>query len=98
MSKTKIKFPNSVLKYRQRMGFTQEQTALLVGFQSGRTIRRLESGKTLPGPRSILKLGAALRVPVEFLYEDTYKALREEVRAREERMPRGRQGILPLSI
>jgi transcriptional regulator with XRE-family HTH domain len=80
------------------MGFTQEQVALLVGFQSERTIRRLESGGTLPGSQTILKLGAALRVPVEFLYQDTYKALRQEVRGREEHMPRGRQGMLPLPI
>jgi transcriptional regulator with XRE-family HTH domain len=86
------------MEYRQRMGFTQEQVALLVGLQNERTVRRFESGGTLPGSQTILRLGAALRVPVEFLYGDTYKALREEVRAREEGMPRERQAMLPLPI
>ncbi len=93
-----MKYPNKMLHYRQRLGFTQEQLAVMVGLQSNRAVRRFESGEILPGSQTILKLGATLRVPVEFLYQGTYMALREEVRAREEHMPRGRQGMLPLPI
>ena len=98
MAKTKMKFPNSVLYYRQRMGFTQEQVASLVGLRSDRALRDLETGKRFPRSITILKLGAVLRVPVEFLYRDTYHSLREEMRAREEAMPKTRQGVLPLPL
>ena len=46
----------------------------------------------------MLRLAAALRVPVEFMYQETFINLREEVRDREERMPKGQQGVLPLPI
>ena len=96
MSKTKTKYPNSVQKYRERLGFTQEQLALIVGCKNGRRVRRLESGWVMPGSVMMLRLAAALRVSVDFLYEETLNSLREEVRATEERMPKGTQGVLPL--
>lgn len=96
LSKTKTTYPNRLLYYRQRFGFTQEQLALLAGFKNKREIRRIESGSTLPGILKTIRLSAALRVPIEYLYEDTYKRLREEVRFAEEHMPKGRQGVLPL--
>lgn len=98
MSKTKTKYPNSVLKYRERLGFTQEQLAHIVGCKGSRRIRRIESGGVMPGSVMVLRLGAALRVPVEILYMQTYDELREEVRAIEERMPKGQQGVLPLLV
>ena len=98
MSKTKTKYPNSVLKYRERLGFTQEQLAHIAGCKSSRRIRRIESGGVMPGSVMVLRLAAALRVPVEILYMQTYDELREEVRATEERMPKGQQGVLPLLV
>ena len=98
MSKTKITYPNRLLLYRERLGYTQEQLATLVGCQRKQTIRRIESGNTVPGIFTALRLSAALRAPVEFLYHETYLNLREEVRAEEYRMPRGQQGLLPLPI
>ncbi len=52
----------------------------------------------MPGSLMMLRLAAALRVPVVYLYEETFKLLREEVRTTEERMPKGQQGVLPLPI
>lgn len=98
MSKTQTKYPNSLLQYRERLGFTQEQLAHLVRCRRAQTIRRMESGKTIPGVVTALRLSAALRAPVEFLYQQTYTNLREEVRAVEERMSKGQQGMLPLPI
>jgi DNA-binding XRE family transcriptional regulator len=98
MSKTKIKYPNSLLRYRERLGFTQDQLAQLVGCRRAQTIRRIESGSTLPGVMTVLRLSSALRTPVEFLYQETFINLRDEVRAKEERMPKGQQGVLPLPI
>jgi len=98
MSKTQTKYPNSLLRYRERLGFTQKQLAQIVGCRRAQTIRRIESGITLPGAITMLRLAAALRVPVEFMYQETFINLREEVRDREERMPKGQQGVLPLPI
>ena len=98
MFKTKVKYANRLLYYRERLGFTQEQLAALAGFRSSREIRRIESGETLPGIVPTMRLGAALRVPIEFLYEETYKSLQSDVRATEEHMVIGRQGVLPLPV
>ena len=98
MSQTKTKYRNSVQKYRERLRFTQEQLAHIVGCKSPRTIRRIENGEVMPGSLMVLRLGAALRIPVDTLYEETYMLLREEVRATEERMPKGVQGMLPLPV
>lgn len=98
MSKTKTKYPNNLLHYRERVGFTQEQLARLVRCRQAQTIRRMESGATLPGVVTVFRLSAALRVPVEFLYRQTFINLRDEVRVAEEHMPKGQQGLLPLSL
>jgi len=96
MSKPKQKHPNHLTRYRERLGFTQEQLARLVGCRRRQTIARIEAGASLPNVKTLLKLSAAVRAPVEFLYEETYLCLRTEVRLQEERMPKGTQGVLPL--
>lgn len=98
MSKTKIKYPNHLTRYRVRLGYTQEQLAKLVGCRRAQTVRRLESGTTLPGMLTILKLSAALRTPVEFLYNDTFISLRDDIRRQEELTLKGIQGVLPLPV
>jgi DNA-binding XRE family transcriptional regulator len=98
MSKTKTKYPNHLTRYRERLGLTQEQLAKIVACRTTKTIRRIENGRMLPRLVTMFRISAALRVPVEFLYQETYLTLREEVRATEERMPKGRQGVLPLLV
>lgn len=71
---------------------------MLAGFRNKRQLRRLESGTALPGTLPTMRLSAALRVPIEFLYEGTYVRVREEVRAVEENARKGRQGVLPLPL
>jgi DNA-binding XRE family transcriptional regulator len=77
---------------------TQQQVTYLLGYKRERTVARIESGGRLPGLIAVLKLSAILRVPVEFLYQDMYEVLKADIRKREESMPVGRQGILPLLI
>jgi len=98
MSKTKTKYPNHLTRYRERLGLTQEQLAKIVSCRTTKTIRRIESGTMLPRVGTMFRLSAALRIPVEFIYQETYLTVREEVRAAEERMPKGRQGVLPLPL
>lgn len=97
MSKTQTKYPNELLHYRERLGLTQDQLAYLVHCRRAQTIRRMENGATIPGVVTALRLSAALRAPIEFLYRATFVNLRDEVRATEEHMPKGHQGMLPLS-
>ena len=96
LSKSKQKYPNHLTRYRERLGFTQQQLAHIIGCRSRETVGRFESGETLPGTMTLLRLSAVVRIPVEFLYQETYLGIREEVRTQEERMPKGIQGILPL--
>jgi len=92
------KYENHLLHYRNRMQFTKEHVARLLGHKSARTIGRLERGYNLPGVSTLFKLSAILRVPTEFLYQELYRNVRLEIRSREERMPVGQQGVLPLLI
>jgi len=50
MSKTKTKYPNSVQHHRERLGFTQDQLAHIVGCKNKRSIRRIESGEVSKRP------------------------------------------------
>ena len=93
MSKTQIKYKNNILVYRERLGLTQEQLAHMIRCRRPQTIRRIERGTTVPGLTRALRLSAALRVPVEFLYQPTYIHLRDEVRAAEEGMESGMSQI-----
>jgi transcriptional regulator with XRE-family HTH domain len=96
VTKTKSKYPNRVPEYRERLGFTQDQLAHMVGWKNNRRIRRIENGEVMPGSLTVFRLSAALRVPVDYLYAETINQLRVEVHAIEERMPKGRQGVLLL--
>ncbi|MES2221681.1 MAG: helix-turn-helix transcriptional regulator [Acidobacteriota bacterium] len=98
LSKTNTKYPNELLRYRERIGFTQTELASLIGCRRAETVRRIENGVTIPSAMTVLRLAAALRAPVEFLYKETFLSLRDEVRAQEERMPNGHQGVLPLPL
>ena len=96
---TKIKTPqyqNHLVYYRSRMRLTKEHVATLLGHKSARTVVRLERGHNLPGLLTLFRLSAILRVPADFLYRDLYSEIRSDIRNREERMPVGQQGVLPL--
>lgn len=78
--------PNQLWKYRQRMGFTQQQVASLVGYVSQADISNFERGRKLPSLRMALRLEIVYRTPVAFLYPDLYARLKTALRAKEERL------------
>ena len=84
MSETTIKYPNDLLRYRERLGLTQEHLVHLVRCRRAQTICRKERGATMPGLVTSFRLSAALRGPVEFLRSQTFINLRNQVRAAEE--------------
>ena len=97
MSSQQNKHRNSLVHYRRRMGLTQEQVAQLLGHKSRNALSSLESGYSLPRLYTALQLAAVYRVPVDFLYHETYSALRDEIRERESKFRMPRQGVLALS-
>lgn len=78
--------PNRLWQYRKRMGFTQRQVALILGYASPTDLSHYERGRKLPSLTTALKLGVVYRIPVEFLYHDLYVQLKEELRVKEERL------------
>ncbi len=75
---------NRLWKYRKRMGFTQKQVAMIMGYVSPTLLSHYERGRKLPSLTTALKLEIVYRVPVAFLYPDLYQQLKEELQAREE--------------
>lgn len=96
MSQAKTKCDNQLMHYRRRMRFSQLYVARLMNQRSTSTISELEHGVNIPTLRNALKLAAIYRAPVEFLFREVFLALREEIRKREARTPKGRQGVLPI--
>jgi len=94
MLKQKYKHPNSLIIYRQRMGFTQAQVAQLLGQRDTKRISNLELGRRLPSLPTSLRLAVIYRVPVDFLYSELYSSFRDEIRNREKTLSLGRQGSL----
>lgn len=96
MSETKSKFGNQLAHYRRRMRMNQRYVARLMDQRCPSAISEFEHGVSIPTLSSALKLAIIYRTPVEFLFKDAFLLLREEIRKREERTPKGRQGVLPL--
>ena len=77
---------NRLWKYRKRMDFTQSQVGEILGYHSPTDISHYEHGRKLPSLVTALKLEIAYRVPVAFLFPELYRELKEQLRAREERL------------
>jgi len=86
MRSHEFKNKNRLLVYRQRMGYTQEQVAHLLGQRRTAMLSSYENGRTLPPLAIALRLGIVLRVPVEFLFAGLYDGLRHEIRSEEQRL------------
>jgi len=76
--------PNDLLRYRERLGLTQQHVAAVLGLQDSAVISKLERQQRLPRLETALKLSVMYRVPVEFLFSDLYKQIRLETRTRED--------------
>ena len=85
-------FPNRLWKYRTRMGFTQRQVAEILGYHSSADLSHYEHGRKVPSLVTALKLEVVYRVPVAFLFPELYHELKDQLRAREERLLTRRRG------
>jgi DNA-binding XRE family transcriptional regulator len=59
---------NKVRKYRERMGLTQIQFAMLLDIKYQPRIAEIESGKVLPRYPLMLKISRLLKQPVERIF------------------------------
>ncbi len=83
--------------YRERMGFTQQHVAYLLGVRSKTLLSKIEQGHGFPNLKTALKLAVVYRVPVDFLYPDLYSSYREVIRKRELAMfNTEQQQVLPI--
>jgi transcriptional regulator with XRE-family HTH domain len=73
---------NDIRRYRRRADLKLYQVAHLIGASSPTNVANWEKGRKVPTLDNLLLLAAALKVPVEFLYLDRAKQMREVVRAR----------------
>ena len=80
------KHQNNLLLYRRRMGFSQKHVARLLGHPNNEMLSRYERGRSLPPLLTALRLEIIYRVPVAFLYGRAYDAMREKIRATEQRL------------
>jgi transcriptional regulator with XRE-family HTH domain len=90
---------NDLILYRERLGFTQQHVAMLLGKSSPTVVSKIEQGHRLPSFVTALKLAIIYRVPVDFLYSGLYSEHRKLIRAREAKLStagKQKQPYLPL--
>ena len=78
--------PNCLREYRKRSGLKQQEVAEVLGLKSTSMISRWERGVCLPGSLNIFKLAVLYRTMVDALFIDQLRALRAELRQREEQI------------
>ena len=79
-------YKNELLVYRRRMGYSQKQVASVLGLRSTSMLSRYESGRSMPPLLTALRLEILYRIPVAFLYSETYRSLKNETRGLEDQM------------
>jgi transcriptional regulator with XRE-family HTH domain len=77
---------NRLASYRRRRGYSQKRVAHLIGHKSHGALSGYERGRVLPTLTTALKLEIVLRTPVAFLFPGVYEALRNDIRAEEDRL------------
>jgi len=73
---------NDIRLYRRRADLKLYQLAHLIGTSSASNVANWEKGRKVPTLDNLLLLAAALKVPLEFLYLERSKQMRELVRER----------------
>jgi transcriptional regulator with XRE-family HTH domain len=92
----KQKYVNDLIRYRERIGYTPQHVASLLGLRDAALLSKLEQGRRLPTFVTALRLAAIYRVPADFLYQKLYESLRDVIRRRENDMAKRHQQPLPL--
>jgi transcriptional regulator with XRE-family HTH domain len=91
---TKHPHQNRLDYYRRRMRFSTLHVGHLLGHKDSSTYRDYERGDQTPTLVNAFRLSAIFRTPVEFLFPNLYDALRDAIRAEEERLAQPKQAVL----
>ncbi|MCK5125205.1 MAG: helix-turn-helix transcriptional regulator [candidate division Zixibacteria bacterium] len=70
---------NQIRRYREKRCLRQRDVLKLVGLQHPSNLYRWETGDKIPTLKNALKLSAALQCPVELLFLDQFKQIRQEM-------------------
>lgn len=84
--KTQNTQQNKLASFRRRRGLSQRDVATLLNHRSHAALWSYEQGSVIPSLESALKLEIILRTPVAFLFPSLYESLRNEIRAKEEKI------------
>ncbi|MDX9859202.1 MAG: helix-turn-helix transcriptional regulator [candidate division Zixibacteria bacterium] len=86
MSRTDwITTQNQIRRFRKQRNLRLRDVARLVGIRDEQHVWEWEAGKRVPNLDTALRLSAGLRCPVEILFGDHFRAIREEVIRRQKR-------------
>ncbi|HTY11515.1 MAG TPA: helix-turn-helix transcriptional regulator [Bacteroidota bacterium] len=80
------KIPNLLRKYRRIRGLNQKEIAAILGLRSASLVSRWEKGRCIPSLMNAIRLAILCRSMVDALFFDHVRALRVEIRDREERV------------
>lgn len=80
------KIPNLLRKYRRIRGLNQKEIAAILGLRDASLISRWEKGRRIPSLMNAIRLAILCRSMVDALFFDHVRALREEIRGREEKI------------
>jgi DNA-binding XRE family transcriptional regulator len=73
---------NRIRSYRLRVGFSQKQAALIMGYRDQSRLCHWETGRKVPTLVNALKLSATLKCPVEVLFSRLFDRIRADIFAR----------------
>jgi transcriptional regulator with XRE-family HTH domain len=90
-NQTYKKIPNLLRKYRRIRGLNQKEIAAILGFRDASLISRWEKGRRIPSLMNAIRLAILCRSMVDALFFDHVRALREEIRGREEKILQGKK-------
>jgi transcriptional regulator with XRE-family HTH domain len=80
------KISNCLRKYRKIRGLKQKDVAKILKLRSTSMVSRWENGTCLPSSLNIFKLSLLYRTLVDALFLDLMRALKEDLRKREEKV------------
>lgn len=78
--------PNHLWSYRRKNSLSQKRVAFFLGHKTASQLSHYERGVKHPNLINALKLEIVYRVPVAFLFGDLYQKLRDDIRAKEEKL------------
>lgn len=77
--------PNHIRRFRQQRNLRLRDVARLAGIRDAPHISQWESGKRIPSLENALKLSAILGCPIEVLFSDHFRVIRDDVLERRNR-------------